>query len=301
MNIGVADAAGTTTIVTGRFLSNGRARGTLRYRGPGPYKGCNADGVWTAHAWPLPPPVEHFTGKTDRGTRVTFERTKERHPRVTAFSFGSLTHASGLQCGFEPVRTGGLEPPWYQFALPVNHGRFSGQYNSWRSSPFASADASTRRITLLAQSCMEIAATATRPTCIGPPTEQVRSKRPYPEQRSGPSHRQSGFGIGQVQYVAPLLQIDQPRRHGEPDGRVSGSGESSRPPCDRRGRRPAVESHGERHSVRDGSDATSRASPSRCLLVGPGIPPVLPMHGDRVEKSRAALLLAKPREAPAVL
>jgi hypothetical protein len=130
MNIGVGDAAGTTTIVTGRFLSNGRARGTLRYRGPGPYKGCNADGVWTAHAWPLPPPVEHFTGKTDRGTRVTFERTKERHPRVTAFSFGWLTHASGLQCGFEPVRTGGLEPPWHQFVLPVNHGRFSGQYDS---------------------------------------------------------------------------------------------------------------------------------------------------------------------------
>ena len=76
--------------LTGRFLSHGRARGTLRYRGRGFDKDCKADGTWTAHAWPPPPPVQHFTGTTDQGTRVTFERTIERHPHVTDFDFGSF-------------------------------------------------------------------------------------------------------------------------------------------------------------------------------------------------------------------
>ena len=115
--------------LTGRFLSRGRARGTLRFRGRGLDKDCNADGTWTAHAWPLPPPMKHFTGRTDQGTRVTFERTIERHPRVTGFNFGRLngTVSSGGTCAYV-LTTGGLEPPWYQFALPVNRGRFSGGY-----------------------------------------------------------------------------------------------------------------------------------------------------------------------------
>ena len=115
-------------VVTGRFLSHGRARGTLHYRGRAFDTGCTADGTWTAHAWPPPLPVQHFTGTTDQGTRVTFERTIERRPRVTDFKFGSLhgTMPDG-QCS-PGVTTATFGPPWGQFALPVNHGRFSGVY-----------------------------------------------------------------------------------------------------------------------------------------------------------------------------
>ena len=116
--------------LTGRFLSHGRARGTLRYRGRvGLNKDCKADGTWTAHAWPPPPPVKHFSGKTDQGTRVTFDRTIEHHPRVTNFNFGSLRGRtpSDWTCSASPY-TPGLVPPWYPFALPVNNGRFSGKY-----------------------------------------------------------------------------------------------------------------------------------------------------------------------------
>ena len=69
--------------------------------------------------------MQHFTGTTDEGPRVTFERTVERHPRVTRFDFGSLraTYAySGEQCGPVPVATG------QGFVLPVHQERFSGTY-----------------------------------------------------------------------------------------------------------------------------------------------------------------------------
>jgi hypothetical protein len=130
MNIGAGDAAGTTTIVTGRFLSNGRASGTLRYRGPGPYRGCNADGVWTAHASPTLPPVQHFQGKTAQGTRVTFDRTIESHPRLLRFNFGPLRATAGVP-GCSPVsstRSIAAGPPWEWFTLPVTHHQFSGTY-----------------------------------------------------------------------------------------------------------------------------------------------------------------------------
>jgi hypothetical protein len=127
---GVADAAGTTVTVTGRFLSNGRARGTLRYRGRGTYKGCNADGIWTAHAWPPLPPVQHFRGTTTQGTRVTFERTIESHPRVLRFNFGSLRATKGVPgCAPVPSTTSSaFGPPWEFFTLPIKRRRFSGTY-----------------------------------------------------------------------------------------------------------------------------------------------------------------------------
>ena len=56
------DVRGIPVTVTGRFLSNGRARGTLQHRGRVARKGCNADGVWAAHVKGPPPPVQHFTG-----------------------------------------------------------------------------------------------------------------------------------------------------------------------------------------------------------------------------------------------
>jgi hypothetical protein len=128
--------AGGTDGVSGNFIvsflvaRNGRAGGTLLYRGRvGLNKGCKADGTWTARAWPPPPPVKHFAGKTDQGTRVTFDRTVEGHPRVTNFNFGLLrgTTPSDGTCSASPY-TPGLVPPWYPFALPVNNGRFSGEY-----------------------------------------------------------------------------------------------------------------------------------------------------------------------------
>jgi hypothetical protein len=118
--------ASSPIIFTGRFLGHRRARGALSYRGRGAARGCNADGVWTARVKPPPPPVQHFIGTTDEGTRVTFERTIERHPRVTRFSFGSLQ----TNCGTLIVATGPeLGPPFdVQFSLPVVNGSFSGEY-----------------------------------------------------------------------------------------------------------------------------------------------------------------------------
>ena len=127
----ISGARGSPIMLTGRFLSQDRSSGTLRYRGRGPYKGCNADGIWTARVKPPPPPVQHFTGTTDQGTRVTFERTIERRPRVTRFKFGSLraTFADGEQCGPVTVATGPeFVPPFNQFSLPVHQGRFFGRY-----------------------------------------------------------------------------------------------------------------------------------------------------------------------------
>ena len=119
---------GSLITLTGRFLNHGRASGTLRVRGRQTWKGCNADGIWTAHVKPPPPPVQHFTGTTDKGTRVTFQRTIERHPRVTRFTFDSLR----TRCGFTVTATTGHTnfPPYNEFALPVVHGRFSGDYMS---------------------------------------------------------------------------------------------------------------------------------------------------------------------------
>jgi hypothetical protein len=125
----ISGLAGSNVIVTGRFLSHGRARGTLDYRGPrGPQRGCTADGSWAAHVKPPPPPVQRFTGTTAAGTGVTFERTIERHPHVTRFDFGSLR----TSCGNTTVVSTGpvTEPPFDQFALPVNGRRFSGHYGN---------------------------------------------------------------------------------------------------------------------------------------------------------------------------
>ena len=123
-----SDGRGIPVTVTGRFLSHGRARGTLRHRGRAARKGCNADGAWTAHVKGRPPRVQRFTGTTDKGTRVTFQRTIERHPHVTRFNFGSLR----TSCGYtETVMTGvNGWPPYDEFALPVDQGRFSGEYTS---------------------------------------------------------------------------------------------------------------------------------------------------------------------------
>ena len=75
-----------------------------------------------------PPPVQRFTGTTNKGTRVTFQRTIERHPRITRFNFGSLRTTCG---GNVTVMTGhNLAPPYDEFALPVEHGRFSGVHFS---------------------------------------------------------------------------------------------------------------------------------------------------------------------------
>ncbi len=115
----------TPLVVTGRFLAHGHARGTFRYHGEAAAKGCNADGIWTAHAKPPPPPVQHFVGTTSEGTRVTFERTIERHRHVTRFDFGSLQ----TNCGPSGVATGiELGPPFDEFALPVENNRFAGDY-----------------------------------------------------------------------------------------------------------------------------------------------------------------------------
>jgi hypothetical protein len=127
--IGAGDAAGTTMTVTGRFLSKGRARGTVRYRGPGPYQGCNANGTWTAEAWSLPP-VQHFQGKTAQGTRVTFDRTIAGHPRLLRFDFGTLRATAGVPgCApVSPTTSIASGPPWTFFTLPVKQRSFSGTY-----------------------------------------------------------------------------------------------------------------------------------------------------------------------------
>lgn len=126
-----AGARRSPITLTGRFLSRGRSRGGLRYSGRGPYRGCNIGGVWTAHVKPPPPPVQRFTGTTDQGTPVTFERMIERHRRVTRFSFGLLraTFPDGEACGPVQVATGRyLVPPFNQFSLRVRQGRFSGEF-----------------------------------------------------------------------------------------------------------------------------------------------------------------------------
>ena len=118
-------AGGTALTLAGRFLPHGHARGTFHYRGRGPLTGCNADGIWTAQVKPPPPPVQQFVGTTDEGTRVTFERTIERHPHVTRFDFGLLqTNCMPLKVATGPE----LGPPFDEFALPVHNNRFSGDY-----------------------------------------------------------------------------------------------------------------------------------------------------------------------------
>ena len=74
--------------------------------------------------------MQHFIGTTDEGTRVTFQRTIERHPHVTRFDFGALdTYFGQTTCGTVTVATGPtLAPPFDQFALPVHHRSFSGSY-----------------------------------------------------------------------------------------------------------------------------------------------------------------------------
>jgi hypothetical protein len=126
-------ASGNVVTMTGRFLAHGRARGTLRYRGRGANKGCNVNGIWTARVKPPPPPVEHFTGTTEEGTVVTFERTIERDPHVTRFNFGSLSTAlsNGQNCGHTIVATGLTDFGLFfgaEFALSVHDGSFSGEY-----------------------------------------------------------------------------------------------------------------------------------------------------------------------------
>ena len=75
--------------------------------------------------------MQHFTGTTDQGTRVSFQRTIERHPRVTRFDFGSLRAVCGYTETVVTVVTGKTAwPPHDEFALPVDHGRFSGEYAS---------------------------------------------------------------------------------------------------------------------------------------------------------------------------
>ena len=114
--------------VVGRFVTQDRASGTVRYRGHYRYPPlrCNADGTWTARVKPPPPPGQQFTGTTSQGTRVTFERTIERQPRVMRFDFGWLSCGTWTQ----KVATGPLPQPGppVQFSLPVRHGSFSGTY-----------------------------------------------------------------------------------------------------------------------------------------------------------------------------
>lgn len=111
---------------------------------------------------PPPPRVRRFTGTTEQGTRVTFERTIERHPLVKRFDFGWLraTYAwIGEQCG--PVKVAAplvAEPWWNQFALPVNHRRFSGLIPA--SALSTSAVGLMPRIERAAPSATETAATA---------------------------------------------------------------------------------------------------------------------------------------------
>lgn len=121
-----ARASKSSVRIAGHFLSNGRARGTLRYRDRAPGQGCKVDGTWTARAKPPPPPVVHFSGTTDAGTRVTFDRTVEAHPHVTRFNFGALR----TSCGDSTlVATGkAISPPYDEFALPVRSGTFAGEY-----------------------------------------------------------------------------------------------------------------------------------------------------------------------------
>ena len=68
---------------------------------------------------------------------MTFERTIERHPRVTRFDFGLLRvkFPDGDSCGSRGVATGQVpvRPPGYgpEFALPVlHHERFFGSYGN---------------------------------------------------------------------------------------------------------------------------------------------------------------------------
>lgn len=127
-----AGAQGSPVTLTGRFLSGGRASGMLRYRGRGGFKGCNADGTWTAHGDPVPR-VKHFAGTTTQGTGVSFERTVERRAHVMRFDFGLLrAHLRGQpqsSCGTVKVASGVVLGPATQFSLPVRHGRFRGVYD----------------------------------------------------------------------------------------------------------------------------------------------------------------------------
>src|SRR5664279_4358368 len=118
--------SGSKLTLAGRFLAHGLARGTFTYHGGPSRKGCGANGIWTAHVKPPPPPVQHFVGATDQGTQVTLERTIERTPHVTRFTFGSLR----TNCGAAQVATGTeLGPPFdVQFAIPVHQNSFSGDY-----------------------------------------------------------------------------------------------------------------------------------------------------------------------------
>jgi hypothetical protein len=117
---------GSPVLLTGRFLSHGRARGAVTYRGRAGSRGCNLNGVWTAQIKPAPPPVQPYVGTTSEGTTVTFELTIEPHPHVLRFNFGVLQY--GL-CGSVEVATGPEPgPPFDQFELPVDNQSFSGEY-----------------------------------------------------------------------------------------------------------------------------------------------------------------------------
>ena len=92
-----------------------------------------AEFAWSDHD-DLPvgsdPTVTPFTGKTDQGTRVPSSARSNAIRVSRASTFGALygSFPSGEKClPADPVATRGLEPPWEQFALPVNRGSFSGE------------------------------------------------------------------------------------------------------------------------------------------------------------------------------
>ncbi len=152
--------------LTGRFLGHGRASGTVRYRVRGPDKGCTADGIWTAHVSPPRPPVQHFAGTTSEGTRVTFERTIERHPRVTRFDFGLLRvkFPDGDSCGSRGVATGQVPgaPPATDPSsrCPSSITNVSSAVTETWSTTSTSADALVPTIKRVAPSATETVPTA---------------------------------------------------------------------------------------------------------------------------------------------
>ena len=170
-----ANSASRLTM-TGRFLAHGLARGALHYQGGRPFKGCNAEGVWTVHVRPPPPPVQPFVGTTDQGTQVTFERTIESTPHLTRFTFGSLQ----TNCGPSQVATGTeLAPPFdVQFAIPVHQNSFSGDYFD-EAFDIKITGSLVPAIPPAAQSTTRTAAAATPARCTGLRTQrQARQANP---------------------------------------------------------------------------------------------------------------------------